>query len=78
MSLRLAEALGSRLSPAMITGPYQPVVDRIENEYIRKIRVNLKKDRQLSESKQTLIRLISDMEKSCRYTGHITINVDPS
>ena len=78
MSIRLAEALGSRFSLECITGPYQPVVDRIEDEYIRKIRISLKKDRQLGINKAVLTKVIAEMEKSCRYTGHITLNVDPA
>ena len=78
MSMKLAEALGSRFSQDSITGPYQPVVDRIEDEYIRKIRISLKKDRMLGVNKATLTKIITEMEKSCRYTGHITLNVDPA
>ena len=78
MSIRLAEALGGRFSLESITGPYQPVVDRIEDEYIRKIRISLKKDRQLGANKMTLTKIIAEFEKSCRYPGHITVNVDPA
>ena len=78
MAIRLAEALERRFAPESITGPYQPVVDRIEDEYIRKIRISLKKDRQLGINKAALTKVIAEMEKSCRYTGHITLNVDPA
>lgn len=78
ISIRLAEVLGSRFSPECITGPYQPMVDRIEDEYIRKIRISLKKDRQLGINKAVLTKTIAELEKSYRYTGHITLNVDPA
>jgi primosomal protein N' (replication factor Y) len=78
MSIKLADTLVSRFSREMVTGPYQPVVDKIEDEYIRKIRISLKKDRLLNERKRSLMQVIAELEKSCRYTGHITVNVDPA
>ena len=78
MSTRLAEALGCRFAPECITGPYQPIVDKIEDEHIRKIRISLKKDRTLGTNKATLVKIIAELEKSGRYTGHITVNVDPA
>ena len=78
MSTRLAETLRSRLSPENITGPYQPVVDKIEDEHIRKIRISLKKDRLLTANKATLANIIADMEKAGSYSGHISVNVDPA
>ena len=29
-------------------------------------------------NKTALTKVIAEMEKSCRYTGHITLNVDPA
>ena len=78
ISGKLARALESRFSSESITGPYQPIVNRIEDEHIQKIRVCLKKDKYLSTNKSTLIKIITDLEKASRYTGHITINVDPA
>ena len=78
ISGKLARALESRFSSESITGPYQPIIDRIEDEHIKKIRVSLKKDKHLSTNKSTLIKIITDLEKASRYTGHITINVDPA
>lgn len=78
MSTRISDTLKGRFAPESITGPYQPVVDRIEDEHIRKIRISLKKDRQLGANKAALAKVIADLEKSGRYTGHITINVDPA
>ena len=78
ISGKLARALESRFSSESITGPYQPIIDRIEDEHIKKIRVSLKKDKHLSTNKSTLIKIITELEKASRYTGHITINVDPA
>jgi primosomal protein N' (replication factor Y) len=61
-----------------ITGPYSPVVDKVADQYIRTIRLSLKKDRNLTYGKETLKKTISAFEKENRYDGHITINVDPS
>ena len=77
MSLKLAEQLSSIFSMETLTGPYQPAVDKIENEHIWKLRVNLPKNKVLNANKQKLTQAISDFEKNNRYTGHITLNVDP-
>jgi primosomal protein N' (replication factor Y) len=77
MSCKLADKLSDIFSFDMLTGPYQPVVDKIEDEHIRKIRVSLKKNRDLIINKTRLIQTVSEFESSCRYAGHITLNVDP-
>jgi hypothetical protein len=77
MSCKLAEKLSDIFSFDMLTGPYQPVVDKIEDEHIRKIRVSLKKNKDLIINKTRLIQTVSEFESSCRYAGHITLNVDP-
>lgn len=77
MSLKLAEQLSSIFSMEILTGPYQPAVDKIENEHIWKLRVNLPKNKVLNTNKLMLTKAISDFEKNNRYTGHITLNVDP-
>jgi primosomal protein N' (replication factor Y) len=77
MSLKLAEQLSSIFSMETLTGPYQPAVDKIENEHIWKLRVNLPKNKVLNTNKLMLTKAISDFEKSNKYTGHITLNVDP-
>lgn len=78
MSCRLAEKLGSIFSLESLTGPYQPVVDKIEDEYIRKIRLCLKKDKNLTENKTKLTQAVSEFENICKYSGHISLNVDPA
>ena len=74
MSHRLAQAL----SGYNLTGPYTPGVSKVADRYLRKIRLSLKKDRNLVALKERLKKLISDFEKGQKYDGHITIDVDPS
>ena len=61
-----------------VTGPYSPTVDKVADQYIRTIRLSLKKDRNLISGKEKLRKSVSAFEKENRYDGHITINVDPS
>lgn len=87
LSAELAFTLGARFnspdptsllaSPA-VTQAYKPVVDRIEDFFIRKIRICFKKDRQLSSNKADLKQIIEKFEKDKKYTDHISIDVDPS
>ena len=65
------------LDASPVIGPYAPVVDKIADEYIRCIRVSLKKDRNLRPHKIALRNIISSFEKDEKYTGHISIDVDP-
>ena len=74
MSLKLATALQNY----SINGPYAPVIDRIADRYIRKIRLSLKKDKSLVTKKEYLKKKIEEFEKTHRYEGHITIDVDPA
>ena len=66
------------LDAAPVTGPYAPVVDKIADQYIRTIRVSLKKDRNLRSHKSVLRDMIASFEKAEKYTGHISIDVDPA
>ena len=67
-------AIGRRTS---IIGPYKPVVDKISGQYIRTIRILLPKDRLLSSNKATLAEIAARFGKERKYTGHITLDVDP-
>jgi hypothetical protein len=85
MSARLAADLRTLLEPSgspvlqsMVTGPYAPVVDKVADMHIRSIRLSLKKDRNLASSKSAIMTAVHKFEKSQKYDGHITINVDPS
>ena len=66
------------LDASPVTGPYAPVVDKVADEYIRTIRVSLKKDRYLRSHKNVLREMIATFEKAEKYTGHISIDVDPA
>lgn len=61
-----------------VTGPYSPTVDKIANEYIRHIRLLMKKNKDLHYNKKRLFRYISDFEKEKSYISHINIDVDPA
>ena len=76
--LRKKFSIGASILSDPVTGPYSPVIDRTEDENIRKIRLTLKKDKMLTANKKALAEAINCFEKSYRYTGHITIDVDPS
>ena len=73
-----ASARRTALDASPITGPYAPVVDKIADEYIRAIRVSLKKDRSLRSHKIALRDMIASFEKAEKYTGHISLDVDPA
>ena len=76
---REASELARGLSRSFdVTGPYSPAVDKVADQHIRTIRINLKKDRNLSANKKAIAASIREFEKSHRYEAHISVNVDPS
>ncbi len=83
MAFRLAAELRSRFAAggilnSPVTGPYAPAVDKVADNFIRTIRVSLKKDRNLAAGKADIRNIVLNFEKSNKYDGHIIINVDPS
>lgn len=78
MASLIADKVRMQLGDMHVTGPYQPVIDRIDEHYIRSFRINLKKDRYLKAGKEFIRETIRKVEKEYRYDGHITINVDPA
>ena len=81
MSFRLMELLAGKFgtdASCQVTGPYTPVVDKISGQYIRKIRICLRKDRKLSANKTLLKTSVEVFEKEHRYENHIILDVDPS
>ncbi len=60
-----------------VTGPYAPVIDKVSDEYIRHIRVCMKKDARLAANKDLLGRTVAAFGKDAKYDGHIAIDVDP-
>ena len=77
MAGRLADALTKRFGMTL-SGPYTPAVDKIADEYIRAMRISLKKDRNLVSGKRDIMDIVQKFEKANKYSGHITLNVDPS
>jgi len=66
------------MTPSPVTGPYRPVIDKIADQFVRNIRICLKKDKELKIKKEALKRVISDFERKNRNAIHITIDVDPA
>ena len=74
---RMALALAATLRNFEMTGPYIPATGKIADEYIRSIRITLAKDRTLTARKRLLYRTLDAFGTLQRYSGHITVNVDP-
>lgn len=79
MSAELARAFSSSgmTSAVKIVGPHAPAVDRISREWIREIRVLLPKDRFLNSNKSALSDAVRKFEKEKKYSGRISLDVDP-
>ena len=76
-AVRMSSWLSERLSKFNMTGPYTPVIDKIAEQHLRKIRICLPKDRTLVEKKQQIKDIISRFETKYKYDGHIILDVDP-
>ena len=76
MSAKLADNLRKVINNE-ITGPYTPTIEKVADNYLRKIRISFKKDRFLKENKVRLKESINLFEKSSSYDGHISTDVDP-
>lgn len=77
---RMSAGLARTLSAAVpgVTGPYTPNPDKKADNYIRHIRISLKKDRNLYIYKKAIRNLTAVFETKEKYAGHITIDVDPA
>ena len=77
---RMCADLAKALSTAVpgVTGPYTPNPDKKADNYIRHIRISLKKDRNLYTYKKAIRNLTAAFETKEKYAGHITIDVDPA
>ena len=75
---RMAIKLAGMLTRFSITGPYAPIVSKIADMHIRKIRLSLKKDKELIANKTGLKKIVESFEKAQKYAGHIIIDVDPA
>ena len=75
LSQRLAQRLVSTLGNNYVTGPYSPQQD--EAGTLREIRIMFPRDASLPSRKAALRSTVTDFEQEARYTGHITVDVDP-
>lgn len=64
-------------SSCAIVGPYSPAVDMVAGEYVRCLRLMLRRDKALVSTKKLIYKTVSEFIKQMKYTGHITIDVDP-
>ena len=60
-----------------LTGPYAPPLDKVAGEYIRHIRLMLRKDAMLAANKHLISGVLGRFGKEHRYSGHIFSDVDP-
>ena len=75
---RMSARLAVELEGFNTTGVFQPPVNKVADEHIRTIRVNLRKDRNLADNKTALLKRIRDFELREKYQGRIIIDVDPT
>ena len=77
---RMSAGLARTLNAAVpgVTGPYTPNPDKKADNYIKHIRISLKKDRNLYTYKKAIRNLTAVFEAKEKYAGHITIDVDPA
>lgn len=82
---RMASGLASAIERTLdtdqhntVTGPYPPAVSKVADNHIRSIRICLRKDRNLPARKKDIMNILHAFEKENRYTGHISVNVDPA
>ena len=74
---KLSALLAGRLGAFGPEGPFAPRRGREPARDVLIIRIMLPKDRKLPISKKEIAAIIGDFEQSCKYTGHITLDVDP-
>ena len=77
MSTKLCGILEAGAQPYALTGPFSPAVDKTADNYIRVIRLNLRKDKNLVGTKRRIMTAVNDFESKEKYAGHIAIDVDP-
>lgn len=77
LGLKSVTILQTASSSVSVLGPYSPVVDRQMNQYLRNIRISLKKDANLTERKSIIASAVRTFESEYSYLGHIAIDVDP-
>ena len=60
-----------------VSDPFSPPVDRVSRNYIRTIRLTLRKDRNLHEIKKSICAAAEEFMKKSKFGGQIVIDVDP-
>ena len=75
MAAELARDIAAALPAIAVDGPFTP--QRPDSETLRQLRLTFPRDRALPSRKQSLAVLIHRFETSRRYTGHLTLDVDP-
>lgn len=58
-----------------VTGPFTPEIEKTDDNYIRIIRISLEKDRNLSQNKEKVRKVMENFHKN--YREHLTVDVDP-
>ena len=76
LSMLLSERLG-RTKAGTLLGPFSPSVDKIAGRHIRIIRLSLARNKSLQSTKDALHKLVADFESYHKWSGHISIDVDP-
>ena len=76
LSMLLSERLG-RTKAGTLLGPFSPSVDKIAGRHIRIIRLSLARNNRLQSTKEALHKLVADFESYHKWSGHISIDVDP-
>ena len=75
MAAELARDITAALPAITVDGPFTP--QRPDSETLRQLRLIFPRDRALPSRKQALAALVRRFETSRRYTGHLTLDVDP-
>ena len=74
---KMSSLLSGSLSEFHPAGPFTPAKGKTVENGTAVIRMMLPKDRTLTGKKKKIAGLVDDFEKTYRYAGHITIDVDP-
>ena len=74
---KLSGLLAGALADFRPEGPFAPFRGREAEPDMRVLRIMLARDRRLPAGKRKIAEAIGDFEKSYKYTGHITLDVDP-
>ena len=74
---KLSGLLAGALADFRPEGPFAPFRGREPEQDVRVLRIMLARDRRLPAEKRKIAGIIGDFEKSYKYTGHVTLDVDP-